>query len=188
MTLDPSLQPIDWATIETALYNWAASVTGIPAARVIWEKQKITERAYPYVSLRKSPLLVAGGKPEARASTDLGQPAGQEIIFTATSQCEFTFSATVHADAAAGGGNPTTGAFKLVSKLQASLGLPTIQESLRTAGLAVIQSLPGIDLSEQVNAEYLDRAVFEVRLRVASEMTEQTGYITDVDIEYDPNL
>lgn len=188
MSLDPALQPIDWATIEQALWNWASTVTGVPTSRIIWENQKIAQPAYPYVSLHKSPVLISGGKPELRYETDLGQPQGEEIEFTATSQCEFTLSASVYMDAAAGGGNPTTGAFKLASKLQASLGLKTIQESLSTAGLAIIQSLPVLDLSEVVNAEFLDRAVFEVRLRVASEMTEKTGYIADVELEYDPYL
>jgi hypothetical protein len=185
MTLDPALQPIDWRTVEDALYTW---VTGEVSLAAIWENQNIQQPAYPYIGLKRMTVIPRGGKPEIRYSTDLGEPAGEEIEILSTSQCDFTLTVQVRMDEAAGAGDPDNGSYKQASKLQASLGKQSVQAAFVAAGIAVIETLSVADLSEVVNGKFIDRAVFDVRLRVASVMTEQTGYIADVDLEYDPNL
>jgi hypothetical protein len=185
MTLDPAVQPVDLRTVEDALVAWANGQLGY---EVIWSHQNIPQRPYPYVVLTRSIFLPRGGKPEIRYLTDLGQPAGEEIEIISTSQCEFTLTTSVLMDEAAGGGDPDNGSFRKASVLQASLGKQSVQAAFATAGIAVIETLSVADLSEVVNAKFIDRAVFDVRLRVASAVAEQTGYIADVDLEYDPNL
>jgi hypothetical protein len=138
--------------------------------------------------MRMEGPVIPGAKPELRHETDFGQPLGQEILFTATSQAEITLTVQAHVDEAGGANNPASNAKKQTSKLQASLGLPTVQDALRTAGMAMIEQLPVRDISGVFNGKWLNRSVFEVRLRIATEMTEKTGYIETVDVTYDPTL
>lgn len=178
--LAEQLQPICWQTIDDAIYDW---VTGKVNLDAIWEDQNLPEPAYPYLSLRRSGFRKEGGKPEVRTSTDLNRPLGEEIELLTTSPGEFTLSVKAFVDEDNGANEPNRNAVQYCSKLQASLGQLSVQSHLREAGLAIIEELEVKDISLVENGEFLNRAIFEVRLRATSVMTERTGFIEKVEVE-----
>jgi hypothetical protein len=179
-SLAPELQPICWADIEGAIYDWVNGKVGWEA---IWEDQNLPQPPYPYLSLKRSGVRRVGGKPEVRTSTDLGQPLGEEIELLTTSPAEFTLTVQGFMDEDSGANDPDVNAVQTLTKLQASLGQLSVQSQLRAVGLSVVEELPVMDISEVVNGEFLNRAAFDVRLRTASVMTERTGFIEQVEVE-----
>jgi len=175
------LQPFDWATVDSRLYDWVTRV--LPGVEAIWADQNIPQPSYPYVHMKRAALVRPGGKDEIRTSTDLGQSPGEEIEILATDQAEFTFNATANVDDSSGACDPAKNAMALLGKLQASLGLPTVQASLRAAKLAVIEPMGINDISLELNGQILNRASWDVRFRLVSEMTERTGYIEKVEVK-----
>jgi len=180
-SLATHLQPVDWKTIDDGIYDW---IVGLLDLAVIWENQNVPQPDYPYVSLLRTAFIELGGVPEKRWSYDVGQPAGQGLELEATSMVEFTLSAQAHVDADAGANDPSCNAVALLGKLRASLGLLTVQRNFQdTLGLAIVQPMPVQDISLVVNDEWISRAVFDVRLRTRSVMTERTGYIDKVELK-----
>jgi hypothetical protein len=79
------------------------------------------------------------------------------------------------------GSDPSRNAYNMLTTLQASLGLPSVQKQIRDDGdLAVIEELPIQDLSEQVEDTLLSRASMDIRMRTTSSLVEYEGYITTV--------
>lgn len=177
---DLDLQPICWKDIEEAIYDWVVLFTGCAA---IWADQNLPQPAYPYVDLKRTSVTPLGGRPEIRDTTDLTKPNGQEIELLATRPVEFVLTTQVHIDEEAGANNPDIDAFKIATRLQASLGLISVQETLAAAGLSIVEELLVIDTSLVVNGRFVNRAVMDVRLRTASVMTERVGYIEKVEVE-----
>lgn len=175
------LQPIDWKTIDDGLYDWLVDLLDVS---VIWANQNVPQPPYPYLSLLRNSVVMLGGTPEKRYSTDLGQPAGQEIEIEATSMVEFTLSIDAHVDMDAGANDPSCNAVALLGKARASLGKLSVQRNFQdNLGLAIVEELGITDISEVVNDEWVSRAVFDVRLRTRSVMTERTGYTDKVRIK-----
>lgn len=111
---------------------------------------------------------------------------GSEISFTTSYQMEFTlnvqaFQRNTRSTNAAS--NPTMNAYNALAILQACLGLPSVQKALRDEGIAVIQELPILDLSEIVEDSVLSRATMDVRMRTVVELTEYKGFIATVSGE-----
>jgi hypothetical protein len=79
--------------------------------------------------------------------------------------------------------HPDRNAYNTLTVLQASLGLPTVQAQLRAADIALIEELPIIDLSEEVEDSILSRASMDVRMRTLSVLREYVGYIDTVSGE-----
>ena len=181
MTLAAALQPIDWVTIDKALFDWVNDLLTF-GGRVIWEDQNLPQPNYPYATLKRASMIRVGGVPEVRTTTDLGQPLGEEIEVLATAPEEFTLTVQTYVDLAAGANNSNTDAFKFASKVRASLGLPSIDAALGVAGISVVEDLPVLDTTVVVNAEWESRATFDVRMRTASQMSESTGYIDKAEI------
>lgn len=178
------LQPIDWGAIEGAIFDWVVDKLALPENQVIFEDQNLPQPPYPYVSLKRTAgPTKEGGKDELRASTDLTQPAGQEIELLTAGLREFTLTTQVWVDPFSGANDPNGDAVKLASKLQASLGQLTVQERFRTVGVAIIEELAVTDTSLVVNAEFISRATLDVRLRVTSGITERTGFYDKTLIE-----
>jgi hypothetical protein len=175
------LQPIDWATIEGALYDWLVSAV---VENAIWEDQNVPQPDYPYASMK----VIAGpvkeaGKDELRSSTLTGQPAGEEVELLSTSPVVMTLSISFHADPAAGALEPATRARSLAMKAQASLGKLSVIRMLDDAGLAIVREEGVTDTSLVINGEWLSRATLDVRFRTATQMTERTGYMDKVQLE-----
>ena len=109
--------------------------------------------------------------------------AGNEVAVTATGSTAFTLNAQAFArntvtDYQAT--DPARNAYAQLTTLRASLGLPSVQSTLRAAGIAVIQELPITDLSEEVEDTFISRATLDVRMRTLSSLTEYVGFIQQV--------
>lgn len=76
--------------------------------------------------------------------------------------------------------DPGRNAYAQLTTLRASLGLPSVQGTLRAAGIAVIQELPITDLNEVVEDTLISRATLDVRMRTLHSLTEYIGYIQQV--------
>lgn len=185
-SLAEELQPIDWETIEDAIYDWlTGAVEGFSAIvpEAIWENQNIPQPAYPYASLLVTSHTKEGGRDEIRASYDAARPLGQEIELLATGPVQFTLALSFHVDAAQGGNESASRARSLAAKAQASLGLPAVIDHLGAAGLSIVAEEGVVDTSVVINGEWLSRATIDVRLRTASQMTQRLGYIDKVELE-----
>lgn len=179
--LETHLQPVDWKTIDEGLYDWIVDTLDVS---VIWENQNVPQPDYPYVSLLRSAFVELGGVPEKRTATDLAQPAGQEIEIEATTMVEFTLSVQAHVDADAGANDPACNAVALLGKLRASMGLLSVQRNFQdNLGLAIVERIAVQDISVVVNDEWISRALYDVRLRTRSSITERTGYIDKVELK-----
>ena len=77
--------------------------------------------------------------------------------------------------------DPDRNAYNTLTVLQSSLGLPSVQEQLRAADLALIEELPIIDLSEATEDTLLSRASMDIRMRTLSVLLEYTGFIAEVN-------
>lgn len=80
-------------------------------------------------------------------------------------------------------GNTRDQAYELMSLWQASLDLRTVQQRLRSSGIAVwlIQTLA--EASELLNTGWEGRAVMDVQFGMASNLGEDPGSIDEVEIE-----
>ena len=76
--------------------------------------------------------------------------------------------------------DPARNAYAQLTTLRASLGLPSVQATLRAAGIALIQELPISDLSEEVEDTLISRATLDVRMRTLHSLTEYVGFIQQV--------
>jgi len=179
-SLATHLQPFDWETIDNGLYDWLVDLLDVS---VIWANQNVPQPDYPYLSLTRESVVILGGVPEKRYTTDLSQPAGQEIEIESTSMTEFTLSIQAHVDAGAGANDPMCNAIALLNKVRASLGMLSHQRNFQdNLGLAIVQEMAVQDISVVVNDEWISRALFDVRLRTRSVMTERTGYTDKVNL------
>ena len=106
--------------------------------------------------------------------------AGNEVALTTCGQRIVTlnvqgFERNSRTDNAAT--DPSRNAFNMLSRLQSSLGAPSVQYDLRDASMAVIDEGVVLDLSEPVEDTILSRASMDVRLRTVVSLTEHIGYI-----------
>lgn len=108
---------------------------------------------------------------------------GNEVAFTATGRREFTlniqaFDRNTRTDNR--GSDPDRNAFNQLSILQASLGLPSVQATLRAVDVAIIEELAIQDISSPVEDAMENRASMDVRMRTISQLTEYLGYVDTV--------
>lgn len=109
--------------------------------------------------------------------------AGNEVEITATGSTAFTLNVQGFARNSATdyqATDPSRNPYAQLTTLRASLGLPSVQASLRAAGIAVIEELGITDLSEEVEDTFLGRASMDVRMRALSSLTEYIGFIAHV--------
>lgn len=78
------------------------------------------------------------------------------------------------------GSDPDRNAYNILTTLQSSLGLPTVQAALRDADIALIEELLILDISEQVEDAMLSRASMDIRMRTLSVLLEYQGWIETV--------
>jgi hypothetical protein len=186
MSLDEDLQPVDWSTIEDAIYDWlTGGVSGfdeiVPEA--IWEDQNVAQPDYPYATMKMIAQSKEGGRDEIRTTTLVGQPLGREVEIMATGPIQMTISVSFNTDATTGGSSSGTRARSLAVKAQSSLGLPVVIDHLYGAGLSIIAEEGVSDTSLVINGEWLSRATLDVRFRTATQMTQRHGYIDKVHLE-----
>lgn len=186
MTLDAELQPIDWETVENAVYDWlTGNITGseleiVPEA--IWANQNAPQPAYPFCSMSIVSMIQEGGRDESRATTDLARDAGEEVELLTVNQIQFTLSLSFHTDPKSGGTSPQGRARALAQKARSSLAMRAVLDFLAAAGIAVVAEEGVTDTSVVVNGAWLSRATLDVRMRVVSQMAQYAGFIEKVHL------
>ena len=169
--------PIDWTTIEDAIYDWFSEQSGVP---VVWGNQDSPQpQPYPFGAL----TIIAGpnqvsvaGNDELRTSTDLGQPDGEEVRLEFGGQRDMTVSCQIFTKPPESH-NPAVHARAILSRVQSSLAAPSVLSTLLASGLAVIRQGDVDDLSELIEDTWIGRANLDVQFGLASGSFERTGYI-----------
>ncbi len=170
---------LDWTIIENALHDWVSVATGLAADAVIWVEQLPPRHARPFETLK-----LIGLTPDARheliPTHDPTAPAGAEITLTAAGYRKLGVSVQIYSAAVTGSDT----ARALLTKAQAQLALPTVQDALRTAGVT-FSSEPGItDLSALLDTGFESRAAMTLELDVVDDSaSETTTYIESADVE-----
>jgi hypothetical protein len=171
-------------TVDNAIHDWiVAALPTVAAAQAIWADQNTPQPTYPYVTLKRPGFAGAETFDETRTTYDGTADAGEEIELEeiellTTGPREFTLTVTAHVDDTAGAyDDANASATALLSAAQSSLGKRSVLDALSVAGIAIIERLPVLDTSAVVNGEWNSQAAMEIRMRVTSNVTEQTGYI-----------
>lgn len=195
---DPLLQPVDWATVDDAIFAWATVLLGPPPGvpfQGIWENQSAPQPAYPYLSFLRQGENDEGGIDEIRQQTidvngDVVTPGSgltpdlnREIVYQ-----PITFAVTIqaHVDFDSGAVDPGADARWLLSKLKRGLVQTSTIQLFKDAGLSVVRPEDIVDLSLVVNGDWISRAAMDVIFRTASVMTETTEFIEKVELESIP--
>lgn len=155
--------PIAWATIEKAIRDWLATCTGIT---VIWSDEHANQPAWPYATVKIISGPVQLGHDERRATVDDKGTVTREV----RGPRDLTVSCQVHCASDAAGANAT----HYLGIAQASLGLPSVLEAFRAAGVAVVDAGDVQDLTFIAGGAVRSRGAMDVRLRVTSSIADTT--------------
>ena len=178
---------IDWNRVDCAILDWAkAKLPELDESRFQWAEQNLAQPAYPYLTFRRDSVVRTSAKDEVRTSTDLTQPQGEEIALETIGVREFTLTVNAFVDDDNGATDPNCDATALLTVLQVALSQLSIQEIFCLAGLSVVEELPIVNLSQEINGEFKSRAAMDVRFRTAFSCIERTGYIDTVEVSSVP--
>jgi hypothetical protein len=173
------LQPVDWRTIEDAIYDWVTGELGTEIS-FLWENQNAPQPAYPYVSAVIETIVPEGGRKERRHQFDAAAAAGEEIELFVVGTFKFTLKLQTHVDADTGAYDRLRNAQALATRLQWSLHKDSTDAIFQAANLALVGELDQTDLSLVINEEWTSRASLDVSLRAVAVMSETTGYMDKV--------
>ncbi len=147
---------------EFALYNWVSSKLGITA---IWDKPNAPRPALPYATLNISGGPRKEGNPEEiyKGIDTFTYPMRRAITLTMQ-----VFSESGH--------------LVFADSLISSLSLPTVQDSLRSAGFAVRGSSDVMDISRLLDTKFEMRAAVDIFLAYETDVDDMPGEIQHVTI------
>lgn len=170
--------PIDLQTFEDAVWEWFKTAI---ENEVIWAHQSTPRPDYPYGSLNIIAGPIAVGPFERKISTDLNRPAGEEILFEIRVPCTMTVSCQAHVNIP-DTRDPTVYARTLVSRAQARLYLPSVQEAFKAANCAVQRVGSLTNISAVVNDGNVSRVGMDVTFNAALSLDEYAGYIAKAHV------
>ena len=159
---------IAYATAETALIAWLQLGTGL--TKIIFPHQQTP--AMPYLSLSLGPVRSVTPIDELRYSTDLGQPAGQEVQQTVVGQRTFTVSVQAFTLQETGAGT----AKELLASALLRAGTPTQRLLFGVAGLAFLYAEP-LNALPRLGPMGQGRAAVDLHFAVVDTVVDATGYI-----------
>lgn len=169
--------PIQWASIENAIYDWFTQQTLISA---IWANQDAPQPKYPFATLSFiSGPTMEGALDEVLYRTDLAQQPGQEVELRVQGWRQFTLSCHVY-QGPPNTHDPAQHARAILQRAQSSLGLPSVRDAFNAVNLAVVRQsdVEGLhDLSEDT---WISHAVMDIIFRTTAVMAERTGYIDQI--------
>lgn len=170
----------DVFALETALQTWVKNALGLTT---IWSSPNAAAPVRPYAWLTLvGPQTV--GKAQLVGETQLANPAGQEVEFTAIQHQEWELSIDVVSEMTPGNSTasylPTAAGMLTAAGMR--LRLPSALAGLSAAGLAVIDFGDTQDLTALFNSAIESRARMTVRLRSVNTAMEKTGYIAKVGL------
>ena len=181
----------DLGRAEEAVAAWLATATGLPCrdddtasvvSRIIPKFAQTPNLPMPYLTYLVPPPL-STGREEQRKVFDPNQPEGLEVQVTSIFRGELTVTVNVYTERARGGpdadGFLSAGGY--IHRVQQHLGLQSVRDQLRCAGLVLIDRGTPRDFSSLAGAVGQGRAVLEVRFRVTDTIAEGEGYISTVN-------
>lgn len=172
--------PIDMLAFSNAIYSWFTGATGLTT---IWADQSAPAPDFPYGTLK----VIAGPAPSAphhelRYTTNLGNPAGEEVEVEAVSPCTLTVAcgAIVNMPDAR---NPASNARQYIARAQSSLSLPSVNEALGAANIAYIDVPAITDLTRVIEDSFVSWVNMDVRFGATLSLKDYVGYIDKVQVE-----
>ena len=161
--------------IEDAIFDWVAAGSGIT---VDWAVQNTPRPTTPYISMRAI-ALVAGGLDWLDHDHDGGGAPGAKIIYKSRGTRRLTLSLQCFGGDATGLAAPLA----FLEAVRASRILPSNHDALAAAGVGIASIGPVLALEGSTNRAILEpRAVMEVGIHLASEITETGTFIEFVEI------
>jgi hypothetical protein len=173
--------PINWQTVENAIYDWVTQVTGVNAQ---WADQADPQTDLPFCLLSISGPIELGTGDEKRVT----EKRGSTGLPTDTYEIEHRGQREITVEVQVNTGppdneNPLCYSRALVTRLQSSLNLEEFWRPLDAAGLGVIGYNPPINASLNVADMYIDRRVLEFRFTLASSVIGDIQIIEKATID-----
>ena len=147
---------------ELAIYNWASLVLGITT---IWDKPNAPRPALPYATLNFSGGGRSEGAPEEIYKTTDTFTYPLRKVITLTVQIFAENSHLAYADT-----------------LVNSLSKPTVQDFLRSVGMAIRGHSDPMDISRLLDTKFELRAGIDIFLAYEQDIDDVTGEIQKVSI------
>lgn len=166
-------------TLENVIRAWVAgALAGVVSdTSVIWDRQKVNQRAAPYLTLRlvgpSGPGLVA----EERQIYDPAGAAGQEIEDQTIHHHEYTLRVQAYATTPAGA---RTAIMKIHDRAFSRSGRSALRDatpSIVVAGVGTVQ-----DVGALVETDWQGRTALDLTLRLADIDSERTTFIETVGV------
>lgn len=176
--VDSNLQPVDWKTIDQAIYDWLNTLLELDD-RIIWENLDEPQPEYPYLSLLRNTVTGPGKEERYRTLDANGDPiveGGATVAaaneYQSYEPISFTVAITAHVGLNQGGRDPGCDAMFLLTKAKAHLGLRSTIDTFKAAGLSIVRDEGVVDTSVVVNAETVRQATLDVIFSTASVLSE----------------
>lgn len=168
---------MDWTAIEDALHAWVVASTGYASNRVLWRDQNANAKVADRITLHLNGPIVLGCD-ELGSSTDLLQPAGQEITLSVRGDREWS----LQVECFTGDTTTTSDAKSILSKLQTVGQLPSKLALLDAQGISLFD-LGSVQYTPEIReVAYQGRALLLMRFYSRDVATEKTGYIAEVEV------
>jgi hypothetical protein len=174
---------MDETAIKSALRAWVRKASGLNDKKVIWSEQSQPRLEAPFITMRLGDFIPLGSADEVTQEYDplappgSGDTPGEEITITVNGRRSVSLSVQVFG----------AGAQQTLSKVQTSLGLPSVKEGLEAVGVSVY------DIGEVQNVTGLLETVFEPRaltnfsLYVSETVSEKNTFIESVGVTNEIN-
>ena len=157
---------ISYATVKTALYNWA--IANLPALTpvIFWEPNS-PRPTIPYVTLFLSSIIA----PNQDYASQISNSSG---VINMSGDRKFTLEIQAY-----GGADPLT----VLENLRSSLQKQTVLDTLRTSGLTFYQSLNLTDITNLIDSQWERRASLDVLMGIGQLYTDNPGYFDHLQVE-----
>lgn len=170
---------ISWSTVQSALVTWIRTGSGYASGKVIWANQDGGRPSGNFCTVNLTAMTPLGALDELRRTQDLGRAGngvdtvGTEIEHKVHGLRELAISVQCFTTEKTG----DNCARAVLSKVQASLMLPTPRFALRDAGLGPFDRGVIRDVSALLDSDFEARAVLDLRFYVSEEVAEFSTYI-----------
>ncbi len=178
-----------WASFESAVHDWLASVTGLDSSHVIWINVRQTIPTRPYATLKRTGMKDLGfGLHSIEKSYDFDENAeqGQEISAYNVGRHGVVISVQFFATPVVGDAQRTVSSASERTALDYahaaghSLSVDSIIDGLFAAGIASIDCSDVRDIPEGKDNAWASRAQIDVTFGVCDTLTDKLGYIAEV--------
>lgn len=171
--------PVDFVTIENAIWNWVWSSSGLAAAQVMWASQNQPGLNAPYITLRIGTIATIGLSDSVELRLNPTPSPGAEILFIGRGQRRCTLTITCYGTTPIG----ATGAAAILDQVLGALSLDPIASPLSAAGIGIASYHDIVSIDGVVNSTLLEpRASIDVIFFIGSEITVTGTNIISVDI------